>query len=109
MVGDISAEVLGAYHVKQTKTRMDTYAQELTKSPKAVAAIQLFKQHMRSQSNRHRIVPIDDDGDVMQECITRFTAQFYDSSASSDSRQTEVHRTDSKDDELLSGDCRWMQ
>src|SRR5579859_17280 len=100
MVGDISAEVLGVYHVQQTKTRTDTYAQELTKSPKAVAAIQLFKRHMRSQSNRHRIVPIDDDGDVMQECITRFTAQFYDSSASSDSRQTEVHRMDRKDDVL---------
>src|SRR5579859_6573100 len=69
MVGDISAEVLGVYHVPQTKTKTDTYSQDLMKSPKAVAAIQLFKRHMRSQTNHHRIVPMDEKGDVMQECI----------------------------------------
>src|SRR5579859_2651968 len=69
MVGDISAEVLGVYHVQQTKTKTDTYSQDLMKSPKAVATIQLFKQHMRSQANRHRIVPMDEKGDMMQECI----------------------------------------
>src|SRR5579859_4462833 len=100
MVGDISAEVLEGYHVQHTKTKTDTYSQDLMKSPKVVAAIQLFKRHMRSQTNRHRIVPMDEKGDVMQECIARFTDQFYDSSTAHHGRQTELHHTDSKNDVL---------
>jgi hypothetical protein len=45
----------------------------------------------------------------MHECITRFTDQFYDSSASSDSRQMEFHLTDHMNDilSLLHVDKLW--
>ena len=98
MVGDLSKEVLGMYQVQQTKTTNDIHAQQLTKSLTSVAAIQLFKRHMRSQTNRHRIVAIDKDGDVMQECVERFTAQFYDPSIASDIRYKDPIRLHSKND-----------
>jgi len=86
MVQNISETVLGSYKVNQKKSRPDHTVSELSNAVTSVAAIQLFKRHLRSQTNRNHLTPISEDGDIMEECVTRFKSHFFDPKLPSDNR-----------------------
>jgi len=83
-VQTVAQTSLGSYKVPGKKSSPDTSSESLAGSLSSVAAIQLFKRHMRSESNRKQIVPLESNGNAMQDCISKFQSQFFDSAITSD-------------------------